>query len=174
MKLSTLKRIPPRWRAQAMRLGFNLNPAFRGTGGRVDYVSPDLLHVRIRLPLTRRTRNFVGSLYGGSLFAVTDGVHVAMLLASLQREVIIWDKAAAIRYRKPAYTTLYADIRLGGKDLIEICRELDNNHKTSRKFTIELKDQAGILYTVVERLVYIADKAYYKQKMLVQKPGVHT
>src|SRR5690606_7264101 len=174
MKLSTLKRIPQRWRPRAMRVGFNLNPAFRGTGGRVDYISPDLLRVRIRLALTRKTRNFVGSLYGGSLFAVTDGVHVAMLLASLQRDVIIWDKAAAIRYRKPAYSTVYADVRLSSRDLIDICLELDNNHETSRKFTVELKDKAGTVYTVVERLVYIADKAYYKQKMLVQEPGVQT
>ena len=32
-----LARLPPRWRARAMRLGFNLHPAFRGTGGRVQY-----------------------------------------------------------------------------------------------------------------------------------------
>ncbi|HUH60358.1 MAG TPA: DUF4442 domain-containing protein [Candidimonas sp.] len=171
MKLSSLKRLPLRWRANVMRTGFNLNPAFRGTGGRVEFISRDLLHVRIRLALTRRTRNFVGSLYGGSLFAVTDGVHVAMLLTTLHRDVIIWDKAAAIRYRKPAYCTVYADIHLLPADLDEITRELDADHETSRRYTIELKDKAGTVYTVVERMVYIADKAYYKQKMRDQTPG---
>ena len=164
MKLATLRRIPLRWRPGALRAGFNLHPAFRGTGGRVDFVSRDLLHIRVRLPLNRRTRNVVGSLFGGSLFSVTDGVHVAMLLTHLHRDVIVWDKAAAIRYRKPAYCTLYADITLDPADLREINAELDADHETSRRFTIELKDKAGIVYTVVERMVYIADKAFYKQK----------
>ncbi len=171
MKLSTLKRIPLRWRARVLRAGFNLNPAFRGTGGRVEFISRDILHVRIRLPLSRRTRNFVGSLYGGSLFAVTDGVHVMMLLANLHRDVVIWDKAAAIRYRKPAYCTLYADFRLDPAELAHINAELDAHHETSRRYTVELKDKAGTIYTVVERMVYIADKAFYKQKILEKEPG---
>lgn len=170
MKLSTLKRIPPRWRSRVMRAGFNLHPAFRGTGGRVIFISPDLLQVRVCLPLNRRTRNFVGSLYGGSLFAVTDGVHVAMLLSTLSRDVVVWDKAAAIRYRKPAFCALYADFHLSTSELNQIAADLDEHHETSRKFTIELKDKAGNIYTVVERMVYIADKAFYKQKLLERLP----
>lgn len=164
MKLSTLRRIPMRWRARAMRLGFNMNPAFRSTGGRVVHVSRDLCHLRVRLRLARRTRNFVGSLYGGALFAVTDGPHVALLLARMHRDVIIWDKAAAIRYRRPAYRTLYADFHISDETLHDICAELDRDHETSRKFLVELKDRAGTVYTVVERMVYIADKSYYKLK----------
>lgn len=157
-----------------MRAGFNLHPAFRGTGGRVVFISRDLLQVRVRLPLNRRTRNFVGSLYGGSLFAVTDGVHVAMLLSTLQRDVVIWDKAAAIRYRKPAYCSVYADFQLDRTDLDQINADLEEHHETSRKFTIELKDQAGEIYTVVERMVYIADKAFYKQKLMEKQAGNKT
>ncbi len=164
MKLSTLKRIPLRWRARAMRLGFNLHPAFRSSGGRVQYISPDLSQVRISLRLTRRTRNIVGSLYGGSLFAITDGPHAAMLLARMERDIIVWDKSAAIRFRRPAYTTLYADFHISQQDIDDICEDLDKEHETSRRFTIEIKDAEGTVYTVVERMVYIADKSYYKVK----------
>ncbi|TEA76812.1 DUF4442 domain-containing protein [Allopusillimonas ginsengisoli] len=164
MKLSTLKRLPLRWRARAMRLGFNLHPAFRSTGGRVLCIAQDLSHVRIRLRLTRRTRNIVGSIYGGSLFAITDGPHASMLLARIDRDIIVWDKSAAIRFRRPAYTTLYADFHITQEDIDEICRDLDKDHETSRRYTIELKDADGNVYTVVERMVYIADKSYYKVK----------
>lgn len=164
MKFSTLKRIPLRWRARVLRAGFNLHPVFRSTGGRVEFISRDLLHIRIRLALNRQTRNVVGSLFGGSLFSITDGVHVAMLLTHLHRDVIVWDKAAAIRYRKPAYCTVYADFTLDPADLDLINAELDRDHETSRRFTVELKDKAGTVYTVVERMVYIAEKAFYKQK----------
>lgn len=164
MKLSTLKRMPARWRPTIMRTSFNLHPAFRGTGGRVEYISPDLMHIRVRLPLLRRTRNFVGSIFGGSLFSVTDGVHVMMLLANLHRDVIVWDKAASIRYRKPAFSTLYVDFHLSSRDIDDIHQELDAHHETEKHFTIALKDQAGTVHTIVERTIYLADKAYYKTK----------
>jgi acyl-coenzyme A thioesterase PaaI-like protein len=164
MKLSTLRRIPGRWRARAMRLGFNMHPAFRTSGGKVLHVSQDLSHIRICLRFSRRTRNLVGSLYGGSLFAVTDGAHVSMLLARIERDVIVWDKSATIRFRKPAYRTLYADFHISQDDIYDICSDLDREHQTSRQYTVELKDREGTVYTIVERVVYIADKSYYKSK----------
>ena len=164
MKLSHLNRLPPRWRARALRTGFNLHPAFRSTGGRVVSVSHDLLHIRVRLALTRQTRNIVGSIFGGSLFAVTDGVHAAMLMARLGRDAIVWDKAAEIRYRKPAFHTLYADFILTEAELQGIREELDQRHEAERTYQVDLKDADGTVHTEVRRTIYLADKAYYTQR----------
>lgn len=92
------------------------------------------------------------------------GLQSSPRLSQHGRTSIVWDKAAAIRYRKPAYCTVYADFTLDPADLGQINAELDRDHETSRRFTVELKDKAGTVYTVVERMVYIADKAFYKQK----------
>ncbi|WP_374344521.1 DUF4442 domain-containing protein [Azonexus sp.] len=164
MKPAWIAKLPPAWRARMVRLGFNLHPAFRGTGGRVELVAGDLRHIRIRLPLSWRTKNIVGSLYGGSLFAITDGAHPMMLMSALGEGYIVWDKAASIRYRKPGYTTLYADFRLGDDELAEIRAGLAVFPELERTFTVELKDSAGVVHTVVERTVYIAEKNYYRQK----------
>jgi hypothetical protein len=164
MKPAWLARVPPAWRARMVRMGFNLHPAFRGTGGRVEHVAHDLSHIRIRLPLTWRTKNVVGSLYGGSLFAVTDGVHPMMLMAALGDGVIVWDKAANIRYKKPGYSTLYADFLLDPDDVEDIRNSLLQNPELDRTYLVELKDEHGTVHTVVERTVYIADKNYYRQK----------
>ncbi len=164
MKPAWLAKLSPAWRARMVRLGFNLHPAFRGTGGRVEHVARDLRHIRIRLPLNWKTRNIVGSLYGGSLFAITDGAHPMMLMAALGNGYIVWDKAASIRYRKPGYTTLYADFVLEDAELAEIRRLLEENHELDRTYTVELKDKHGTVHTVVERTVYIADKNYYRTK----------
>ncbi|WP_323018676.1 DUF4442 domain-containing protein [Castellaniella sp.] len=166
MKLSQLSRLPLRWQARAMRTGFNLHPAFRATGGRVVYVAPDLLHIRVRLALTRRTRNIVGSLYGGSLFAITDGVHIGMLMARLGRDAIIWDKAATIRYRKPAFCTLTADFVLSEAELQDIRDTLDRDHETERTYPVLLKGPDGAVHTEVQRTIYLADKAWYKHHKL--------
>ena len=164
MKPAWLAKLPPAWRARMVRMGFNLHPAFRGTGGRVEHVAGDLRHIRVRLPHGWRTKNIVGSLYGGSLFAITDGAHPMMLMAALGEDFIVWDKSASIRYRKPGYTTLYADFTLPDDELASIRRTLEAQPDLERTFTVELKDAHGTVYTVVERTVYIAHKTHYRQR----------
>lgn len=165
MKPAWLAKLSPTWRARMVRLGFNLHPAFRGTGGRVVHVAQDLRHIRIRLPLSWRTRNIVGSLYGGSLFAITDGAHPMMLMAALGDGYIIWDKAASIRYRKPGWSTLYADFVLSNEEVGEIRAALAQSPALERTYLVELKDEHGTVHAVVERTVYIAEKNYYRQKV---------
>lgn len=164
MKPAWLARLSPSWRARMVRLGFNFHPAFRGTGGRVVHVAKDLRHIRIRLALSWKTRNIVGSLYGGSLFAITDGAHPMMLMAALGDNYIVWDKAASIRYRKPGYTTLYGDFVLRKEEIAEIRAALLDMPELERTFLVELKDDQGTVHTIVERTVYIAEKNYYRQK----------
>ncbi len=164
MKPAWLARVPAKWRARMMRVGFNFHPAFRGTGGRVEHVAPDLSHIRIRLPLSWRTRNVVGSIYGGSLFAVTDGVHPMMIMSALGEGFIVWDKSASIRYRKPGFSTLYADFVLDQDEVLAIRAALQKEPELDRTYLVELKDADGVVHTVVERTVYIADKNYYRQK----------
>ena len=164
MKPAWLARLSPTWRARMVRLGFNFHPAFRGTGGRVVHVARDLRHIRIALPCSWKTKNIVGSLYGGSLFAITDGAHPMMLMAALGEAYVVWDKSASIRYRKPGYTTLYADFLLDADEVAAIRAELCNTPELDRTYQVELKDSHGTVHTVVERTVYIADKNHYRQK----------
>lgn len=166
MKPAWLAKLSPSWRARMVRLGFNLHPAFRGSGGRVVHVGRDLRHIRIALPLSWKTRNIVGSLYGGSLFAITDGAHPMMLMAALGDAYIVWDKAASIRYKKPGYTTLYADFTLTNEELAEIRRRLAEHPELEQTFLVQLKDAQGVVHTVVERTVYIAEKNFYRNKSI--------
>ncbi|MDO8988498.1 MAG: DUF4442 domain-containing protein [Sideroxyarcus sp.] len=159
-----LKKLPEAWRPHAVRIGFNLHPAYRRTGGRVEHVSPDLTCIRIRLPLNRGTRNLVGSIFGGSLFAVTDGPHPFLLLLGLGSEYVVWDKAASIQYRRPGRTTLYAECIVTPQELDEIRDVLTRQPDVDRVYRIEIKDGDGIIHAIVERTVYISRKEHYKQK----------
>ena len=163
-RMELLARLPPTWRARFLQLGFNWHPAFRATGGRVHKVSANLQHIVVRLPLRRRTRNINGSLFGGSLFAITDGVHATMLLAGLHRHVIVWDKNAEIQYRRPGYQTLYAHFQINPEELDAIRGQLDQYHEAEATFTVQIQDPEGLVYTTVERTIYIADAHFYKQK----------
>src|SRR6266699_2279431 len=90
------------------RWAFNLFPAWRGTGARVTYIAADWREVRVRLPLSWRTRNYVFTIFGGSLYGVLDPIYMIILIKSLGPHYVVWDKAAAIRFRRPGRTTLYA------------------------------------------------------------------
>lgn len=148
-----------------MRVGFNLHPAYRNSGGRVEYVAPDLSHMRVRLPLNRHTRNVVGTLFGGSLFSITDGPLPTMLMAALGPDVVVWDQEAHIRFLVPGRTTLYADFRITPEELAAIRAAIARDGKVSRTYTVELKDEQDVVHTVVERTVYVADKSHYKSKI---------
>src|SRR2546426_7961287 len=57
---------------------FNRFACYRGTGARLGYVAPDWSEIRIELPLSRRTRNYVGTIFGGSLYGAVDPIYMIM------------------------------------------------------------------------------------------------
>lgn len=169
MKPEWIRKLPQAWQAGLIRWGFNWHPAYRRTGGRIDFVSPDITHIRVRLPLNRSTRNVVGSLFGGSLFAVTDGPHPTLLMWGLGPDYIVWDKSANIRYRKPGRSTLYADFHISPAEIERIKAALRLKPELDCSYFVELKDQAGIVHAIVERTLYVALKHHYKQKLAGDK-----
>lgn len=147
-------------RARLWCLGFNLFPAFRGTGARVEYVAPDMREVRVKLPLGWRTRNVVGTTFGGSMYAALDPFYALMLMQNLGPGYVVWDKAANIRYRRPGRTDLYARFALGEAEMRGIRQELadggtDGRGSVDRVYRVELADAAGEVHAIVEKTLYI-------------------
>ena len=143
------------WRSRLARWRFNTFPAYRGTGGRVTFIRHDWMEVRIKLPLWWRTRNYVGTIYGGSLYGSVDPFYMMMLIQCLGPKYTVWDKAAAIRFRRPGRTTLYATFLIDETLLNGIRDELETVEKLDRHFTVELKDAAGEVHAIIEKTVNI-------------------
>jgi acyl-coenzyme A thioesterase PaaI-like protein len=142
-----------------MRWGFNLFPAYRGTGARVTYIASDWREVRIRLPLSWRTRNYVGTIFGGSLYGAVDPMYMIMLIHVLGPGYTVWDKAAAIRFLKPGRSTLTARFVLEEEEVREIRRILETAPSVDRVYEIALTDAAGVTHAVVTKTVYIRRNA---------------
>jgi hypothetical protein len=122
-------------------------------------VRHDFREVRIRLPLNWRTRNYVGTIYGGSIYGAVDPIYMLMLMRVLGRDYLVWDKAATIRFRRPGRTTLYATF-LVPDDLVDgIRNELETADKLDRLFTIELKDAGGEVHAIIEKTVHVRRRA---------------
>jgi len=148
--------MPESWPTRLERWKFNLFPAYRGTGGRITYISRDWSEVRIAVPLSWRTRNYVGTIYGGSLYGAVDPIYMLMLIKSLGPTYVVWDKAAAIRFRRPGRSRLSATFRLGPEIVAGIREELTRAPKLDRVFVVELVDGDGVVHAVVEKTIHVS------------------
>jgi hypothetical protein len=145
-------------RTRLMRWGFNFFPAYRGTGGRVTYIASDWREVRIELPLNWRTYNYVGTIYGGSLYGAVDPFYMIMLIKLLGPEYVVWDKAASIRFKKPGRSTLYARFVVTDEELDAIRAALKSEPKVNRAYVVELTDAQGEVHAIVEKTLNIRRK----------------
>lgn len=146
-------------RSRMMRWAFNLFPAYRGTGGRVTYIASDWSEVRVRLPLNWRTRNYVGTIFGGSIYGAVDPFYMVMLIRRLGPEYIVWDKAATVRFKKPGRGTLTARFAVPDAELRAIEQALANGAPSvDRVYQVELTDAEGAVVATVEKVVYIRRK----------------
>jgi acyl-coenzyme A thioesterase PaaI-like protein len=148
--------MPESLKTKLWRRAFNFFPAYRGTGGRIEYVSDDYAEIHVRIPLSWRTRNYVGTIFGGSLYGAVDPVYMLMLIKLLGRDYVVWDKAATIRFKRPGRTTLRARFVVTPSEVAEIKAELAGRKSIDRVYTVELVDDAGKLHAQVEKTIYIA------------------
>jgi acyl-coenzyme A thioesterase PaaI-like protein len=147
--------MPESWSSRRARWAFNWFPAYRGTGARVEYIAADWLEIRVRLPLSWRTRNYVGTIFGGSLYAALDPMYMVMLMRRLGPAFIVWDKAASIRFLRPGRTTLRATFRLERETVEAIRMEAMRLGKLERDFEVNLVNDAGAIHATCIKTLYV-------------------
>ena len=141
-----------------MRWGFNFFPAFRGTGGRITFISGDWREVRVKVPLSWRTRNYVGTIYGGSMYGAVDPIYMVMLIKILGPDYVVWDKAASIRFKKPGTGTLFAKFAITEEERTAIKAALAVAPSVERVYQVQLVDQEGVVHASIEKTVHIRRK----------------
>lgn len=131
---------------------------FLGAGIKVDHVSPDMMNARMRLKKRFWNRNIVGTQYGGSIYSMVDPIYMAMLLNHLNREFIIWDKSASIRFRKPGKTDLFAHFTLTQQDLDDIRNRLITEPKIDWERNISVLDKDQNVVAEINKVIHIRRK----------------
>jgi len=149
--------------------GFNISPMYRHTKAKIISVSKDLQEVRIKIPLAFGNRNFVGSIFGGSLFAATDPIFMIQLMWILGKDYVVWDKAATIKYRKPAFENAYCNFMLSDELLVFIKKEVSLKGELDLEFQTNICSRDGVVFCELDKTLYIATKVHYKQKMALRK-----
>lgn len=136
----------------------NLYAPFRGAGIQVKAVSKDYHHIRVEMPLTWYNRNYVGTHFGGSMYAMTDPFYMLMLIQILGRDYIVWDKAARIEFIKPGTRRLVVEFKWEPEEIEKIKRQAASGDKLFVEKRVEIQDDQGTLIATVDKTLYIRKK----------------
>ncbi|MDZ7880636.1 MAG: DUF4442 domain-containing protein [Saprospiraceae bacterium] len=149
------------WR---FRTFMNWYPMYFGSGGKILFWSADSQEVHLRLKLNIWTYNYVGTIFGGSLFSASDPFYMLMWLRILGDNYVVWDKSASIRFRRPGRSTLYAKYVITDENIVEIKQKVAENNEIDLPARLQWVDTEGVVHAEIERIIYIADKAFYEKK----------
>lgn len=153
-------------KARTLKWGFNLTPMYRRSTARITFVSKDLMEFRIRLPLSWKNRNYVGSIFGGSMFSSVDPIPMVQLINLLDSNYVVWDKSAEILFKRPARENLYAVFRYTPEELASIKKEVSEKKEMEFIKTILLTNKEGtVTFCEVHKKIYVADRKFYKEKL---------
>ncbi len=133
----------------------NLWPPFLGAGISIKELSDDFRYGKVKLRMGLTNRNFMGTHFGGSLFAMTDMMYAFMLLKHLGEDHIIWDQSSEIKYLKPGRSNVYAEFFLTEERIEKIRLDAAGGEKCLEKFDVEIRDEKGDVVAKVERTLYI-------------------
>lgn len=156
-------------RSRAFRTAVNLFPAYRRTSGRVCFISEDWKEVHVSLGLNWKTKNYVGTVFGGSIYGALDPIFMLQLMKILGKDYVVWDKAAAIKFIRPIKSKVFARFLLAEEILDEIVSKVKSHKKLSIDLEVNFQDKNEIIYAEVTKTIYIADKNYYKTKRAKQE-----
>jgi acyl-coenzyme A thioesterase PaaI-like protein len=146
------------------RILFNFFPAYRRTGGRVRFISCDWKEMHISLKLGYGTRNYVNTVFGGSIYGSSDPVFMMQLICILGPDYVVWDKAATINFKKPITGKVKARFLITDDVLAEIISKVRTENKCVIDIPVNFVDDAGTIYAEINKTLYIADKRYYEQR----------
>jgi hypothetical protein len=151
--------------AKTYRIFLNFWPCIRGGGGKVVFISDDFHRLKVKLNLDWRSRNLVGTIYGGSMYASTDPMFMLMLIEILGKEFVVWDKGCTIRFRRPAKTAIFAEFEITPSMEADVRERVARENEITFTWKVEYKDVAGNTYCEFDKVLYVAKKDYYSEKM---------
>jgi hypothetical protein len=146
-------------RQRFLEKAINYYGPFLGAGVKLKQLTKDYRYAKVSMPLTFYNKNYMGTQFGGSLYAMVDPWYMLMLIKNLGKEYIVWDKGANIRFKKPGRGTVSAEFKLTQDIIDDIKAYVDQHTKMDYTFKVEIQDEEGNLICEVDKVVYIRKKS---------------
>jgi hypothetical protein len=148
--------------AEKLKRRIRFYPPYLGAGVRVTHVADDFRTVKVEMPLRFYNKNYVGTHFGGSLYAMCDPFYMLMLINILGPGYIVWDKAAAIRFKKPGKGLVKATFTISEEKIAEIRAAADSQPKVEPEFHVTVTDEKGDVVAEIDKLLYVRKKSAMK------------
>ena len=149
--------------AEKLKRRIRCYPPYLGAGVRVTHISHDFRTVNVEMPLRFYNKNYVGTHFGGSLYAMCDPFYMLMLMNILGPGYIVWDKAATIRFKRPGKGLVKATFNIPEEKLAEIRAAADSQPKVEPEFHVTVTDEKGDVVAEIDKLLYVRKKSATRQ-----------
>jgi hypothetical protein len=134
-------------------------PSFLFSRTRIKSIAPDWREMVVEIKKSLWNRNYVGTIFGGTLYAAADPFLMIMLIKILGiKDYIIWDKGAEIDFKKPGRSNITYRFRVTDADLKRIHAGLKKSEKIVPEFLVEGVDESGQVCVTVKKKIYIRRK----------------
>jgi acyl-coenzyme A thioesterase PaaI-like protein len=141
-----------------LRLLLNFYPPYLMTGIVVREIARDWRRIVVRMGLHWYNRNFFGTHFGASLYAMTDPFYVLMLTHNLGRDYIVWDRSASIEFLRPGRGVVSAVFELTPERIAEVLEATAAGDKYQPSWPVEVRDDAGDVVARVMKTLYVRRK----------------
>jgi acyl-coenzyme A thioesterase PaaI-like protein len=156
--MGLLARIPARLRPALLRRVINFYPPYLGAGVRVERIAPDWRDILVSMDLRWYNRNYVGTHFGGSLYAMVDPFFMLMLLHLLGDDYVVWDRSSRIDFEAPGRGRVWARFSIDDALLAEIRSATADGAKMLPTLHTSVFDGGGRVVARVAKTIYIRRK----------------
>lgn len=153
-----LRKFSKRFAPNVIRVLGNFYVPFLGAGIQITKVDPDFRYIRVEMALTAFNRNYVGTHFGGSIYAMTDPFYMMMLMQNLGRDYIVWDRSAKIDFLKPGRRRLIVEFRYTEAEIQDILKKTAGGEKYLFDKEVLIHDDKGELIARVIKTLYVRKK----------------
>jgi acyl-coenzyme A thioesterase PaaI-like protein len=140
----------------------SVKPSTLASGIHVTRLSPDWRHARVELRMRPWNRNYVGTHFGGNLFAMTDPFWMILVKECLGSDYLVWDKAAEVEFVKPGKGTVRAEFSVEDNALDEIRAATAGGEKFLKWFPVDVVDAQGDVVARVRKQIYVRLKPRHR------------
>jgi len=142
-------------KASRLRLIMNIWFPFLFSGIRITKFSEDFRYVKVELRSRWYNKNYVGTHFGGSLFAMTDPFWMIMMLRNLGPGYVVWDKAGEIEFVAPGRSAVTAEFRLDPQEVAQVKAAADAGEKVLRWFAVDVVGTDGAVVARVRKQLFV-------------------
>lgn len=148
-----------------MRWVFNWWPCIWCSGGKVEFIAGDYQELHVSIKLNIRTRNRVGTVYGGSIYSSVDPYFMLLLMEVLGKNYVVWDKGASMKFVRPIVEKVKCRFLITDELVEDLKHQVAQNGEHRFELPLQYEDESGKVYAVFTKQLYVADKQFYKQKL---------